>query len=228
MKQPFYVNTRRFQLFLFCVLSLSCQAFSQKEERICLLVRADDIGSFHDANLACIQSVKTGIARSVEIMTPCAWFPEAVKMLQKEPTIDVGIHLVLTSEWNEIKWRPLTDVPSLTDDNGFFYPKIWGDREDENCLLNADWKLEDIEKELRAQIELVKKNLPQVSHISAHMGFNRMDPQVTELVERLAKEYRLASENDVKLTRFNGWNNAKTSEEAINQFITNFRTPDLT
>ena len=33
-----------------------------------LIVRADDIGSSHAANLACIKSYREGIARSVEVM----------------------------------------------------------------------------------------------------------------------------------------------------------------
>src|SRR3989339_2109104 len=60
--------------------------FAQNE--IKLLIRADDIGSFHAANVACIESYKNGIARSVELMVPCAWYPEAVKMLNENPGFD--------------------------------------------------------------------------------------------------------------------------------------------
>ena len=94
-------------------------------QSINLLIRGDDIGSSHTANVACIESYKNGIMRSVELMVPGPWFPEAVRLLNENPGLDVGVHLVVTSEWNDIKWRPLTCCPSLVDKDGYFYPMIW-------------------------------------------------------------------------------------------------------
>jgi len=45
-----------------------------------------------------------------------------VKLLSENPGLDVGIHLVLTSEWANMKWRPLTHAPSLVDADGYFFP----------------------------------------------------------------------------------------------------------
>ena len=191
--------------------------------KIYLLVRADDIASFHDANIACIRSATEGIAQSIEIMVPCAWFPEAVKMLNENPSIDVGVHLLLTSEWDEIKWRPLTNAPSLTDKDGYFFPVVWGKADNQNCLLNKNWKLDEIEKELRAQIELAQKNIPRLSHISAHMGFSGMDSKVSELVNRLGEEYHLKTEKDFLLKRMEGWGKVQSTEEAIAKFIENIK-----
>jgi len=72
---------------------------AEADSAIKLIVRADDIGSSHAANLACIQSYREGIARSVEVMVPCPWFNEAAGMLRANPGYDVGVHLTLTSEW---------------------------------------------------------------------------------------------------------------------------------
>ena len=80
---------------------------------IYLLVRADDIGMAHNANEACMHTFREGIARSVELMAPCAWFMEAVRLLDACPEYDVGVHLTLTSEWENIKWGPLTAASSL-------------------------------------------------------------------------------------------------------------------
>ena len=90
--------------------------------QIKLVVRADDIGSCHTANLACIQCFREGIARSVEVMVPCPWFNEAAQMLRENPGYDVGVHLTLTSEWENYKWGPLTQAPSLVDEQGHFFP----------------------------------------------------------------------------------------------------------
>ena len=194
--------------------------FAQNEIR--LLIRADDIGSFHAANVACIESYKNGIARSVELMVPCAWYPEAVKMLNENPGFDVGIHLVLTSEWSNVKWRPLTHCPSLVDKDGYFFPMVW--KNDNfppgSSISEAKWKIEEVEKELRAQIELALRQVPQISHLSNHMGFTMLDPKLNELVEKLAKEYKLGSENN-NLKYFSAWGRDVKPEERIEEFCKN-------
>ena len=187
-----------------------------------LIVRGDDIGSSHAANVACIRSYTEGIMTSVEVMVPCGWVPEAVKMLNENPGLDVGIHVVLTSEWENIRWRPLTNAPSLTDADGYFYPTIWRQKDAPagTALREADWKIEEIEKEMRAQIELAVRKIPHVSHLSCHMGCSSWDPRVKELWAKLAKEYKLdISTSEYSVQRFPGYRGAKTKEERIEKFI---------
>jgi len=161
-----------------------------------LIVRADDIGSCHAANVACIQSYREGIARSVEVMAPCPWFNEAAKMLRENPGYDVGVHLTLTSEWASYKWGPLTQAPSLVDANGHFYPTTSQRKSfpPNTGFLQCGWKIDEVEKELRAQIELAKKQIPQVSHLSSHMGTPTCTAELRALVQKLAAEYKLTFE----------------------------------
>ncbi len=180
-------------LIIAVLLAVFCNGNSQVESQISLLIRGDDIGSSHTANIACIDSYKNGIMRSVELMVPGPWFPEAVRLLNENPGLDVGVHLVITSEWNNIKWRPLTCCPSLVDKDGYFYPMIW-QREDfpkGTALKEAPWKIEEIEAEFRAQIEMARRHVPHVSHLNCHMGCEGCDPQIGALVKRLAIEYGL-------------------------------------
>lgn len=166
------------------------------EGTIKLVVRADDIGSCHTANLACIKCYQEGIVKSVEVMVPCPWFNEAAKLLRENPGLDVGVHLTLTSEWENYKWGPLTQAPSLVDAQGDFYPQT-AQRPDfppDTGFLESGWKIDEVEKELRAQIELAKKMIPQVSHLSSHMNTPTATPQLQALVQRLAKEYKLPIE----------------------------------
>jgi chitin disaccharide deacetylase len=161
-----------------------------------LVVRADDIGSCHTANLACIKCFQEGIARSVEVMVPCPWFNEAAQMLRENPGFDVGVHLTLTSEWENYKWGPVTQAPSLVDEQGHFFPTT-SQRPDfapKTGFLEAKWKIEEVEKELRAQIELARKMIPQVSHLSSHMNTPTATPQLNALVQKLAQEYKLPVE----------------------------------
>jgi predicted glycoside hydrolase/deacetylase ChbG (UPF0249 family) len=167
-----------------------------QEKEIRLIVRGDDIGSCHAANEACIRCCRDGIVRSLEIMVPTPWYKEAVKMLKENPGIDVGVHLTLTSEWQFYKWGPVTHAPSLVDRHGHFFP-MTSQRRDfppGTGFLQAKPKLDEVEKELRAQIELALADLPNVSHLSSHMGTPTASPELRAIVERLSKKYRLPLE----------------------------------
>ena len=193
-----------------------------RDKGVSLIVRGDDIGSCHAANVACIQSYKEGIVTSIELMVPCSWFPEAVKMLDENPGLDVGIHLVLTSEWDNYKWRPLTWAPGLADADGYFYPTIWPRKNMPagTALKDADWKIEEIEKEFRAQIELGKQKVPRVSHLSFHMGCANWDPQVEDLCAKLAKEYDLyILPPEAGVRGIGGFGDAKTTGKRIDKFV---------
>jgi predicted glycoside hydrolase/deacetylase ChbG (UPF0249 family) len=168
----------------------------QDKAEIRLLVRADDMGVAQGVNEACIKCVKDGIARSVEVIVPGPWFLDAVRRLQENPEIDVGIHLCLTSEWERVKWRPLTGPSSITDKDGYFYPTT-RQRKDfppGTGLFDANPKPEDLERELRAQIETLKRHLPRISHASTHMGAAVGTPELRAITEKLCKEFGLRLE----------------------------------
>lgn len=201
------------------ILAITHAADAQKPAR--LIIRGDDMGYAHSGNEAIVKCYKEGIEKSIEIIVPSPWFPEAVKMLKENPTADVGIHLAITSEWDNVKWRPVSDCPSLRDADGYFFPMI---RTNPNypgrAVLENKWKIEDVEKEFRAQIELALKKLPNISHVSAHMGCANMTPEVAALTKRLAKEYKIdidPAEYKVKYIGYEGPH--VTLEEKIQSFI---------
>lgn len=178
---------------LACCVLLLAAGFGAADDDIRLIVRGDDIGCCHAANVACIRSYRQGIVRSVEVMVPCPWFNEAVEMLNKNPGLDVGVHLTLTAEWDGCKWGPITRAPSLVDPQGSFFA-MTGARKGfppKSSFLEAGPKIEEVERELRAQIELAVKRIRNVTHLSCHMGTASCTPQLRALVERLAREYKL-------------------------------------
>lgn len=190
------------------------------QQKINLIVRADDMGMTHAANLSCMDAFHSGVARSVEVMVPTPWYTEAVKMLNAEPGYDVGIHLVLTSEWTNLKWRPLTHAASLTDSNGYFFPTIWKGTPDNPSLHDHQPDFNEAEKELRAQIEMAKKHIKSLSHISTHMAFDQSHPQLKSIVQKLSQEYQLPLQSD-KTERFPNDEKMKsdTVEKRQNAFI---------
>lgn len=191
------------------------------QDQVRLIIRSDDIGSTHAANVACLKSYTDGITQSVELMVPCPWFEEAVKMLNEHPGLDVGIHLVLTSEWENMKWRPLTDSPGLKDKDGYFYPMIWPNEKfgEGKALKPANWEPEEIENEFRAQIELALQKVPHISHLTCHMGCSSWDERVKAIYEKLAGEYNLDIDpSDYNVKRFQ-WNRDGDDEIRIQNFI---------
>ncbi|MEP6926351.1 MAG: polysaccharide deacetylase family protein, partial [Ginsengibacter sp.] len=186
-----------------------------------LIVRGDDMGFSHSGNEALMKSYKDGIETSIEVLVPSPWFPEAVKMLKQNPGIDVGVHLALTSEWENIKWRPLTNCSSLKDSNGYFYPMVYPNKNyPGQSITENSWKIEDVEKEFRAQIEMAMKKIPRISHISSHMGCTDISNEVKSLTKKLAKEYNI----DIDLEDYHVINvpydgPSKTSAEKIQSFL---------
>lgn len=182
-----------FSIMAGCLLAAGPFSARGQETPPELVIRIDDMGAFHSVNEACVETFRSGIARSVEVMPVAAWFPEAVKMLKENPGLDVGVHLTLTSEWENVKWRPLTHCPSLTDADGYFYPMIRPNPDyPGQALTEHEWDIREIENEFRAQIETALRNIPQVSHLTGHMASTAFNKEVNELTLRLAREYNLA------------------------------------
>jgi predicted glycoside hydrolase/deacetylase ChbG (UPF0249 family) len=184
-----------------------------------LIVRGDDMGYAHDGNLALMQCALQGIQTSIEVIVPSPWFPEAVKLLNANPQIDVGIHLTITSEWDNVKWRPLTSARSIREPRGYFYPMVFPNvNYPDLSLTEQKWLLKDIEAEMRAQIRAAKKYLPQVSHLSAHMGCTSLSDNVKSLAKTLAIEYKLNIDMSA-VTPVNYDGPHKTSQEKTDSFI---------
>jgi predicted glycoside hydrolase/deacetylase ChbG (UPF0249 family) len=189
------------------------------DRKIELLVRADDMGVSKSINDACIQSYRDGVARSIEVIVPGPWFLDAVRLLKENPDCDVGVHLCLTSEWDFCKWGPLTHAPSLVDSNGYFWPteKQRKDSPGSNGFLEANPDLGEVEAELRAQIEMAMKHIPNVTHVSSHMGAATLTAQLRALTSRIASEYglRLESPELQRFPRTRGINSPDFESEVV-------------
>lgn len=174
-----------FSVFIFgCLLSVFPQQIGNQDSMTKLIVRGDDMGFCHATNVACIKSYREGILRSVEVIVPGPWFLDAVNMIHDNPGLDVGVHLTLTSEWQNLKWGPVTGATGLRDGNGYFFSSV-------QDLQKAGPEPGIVEKELRAQIELAIKHIPNLTHISDHMGASTCRPEYTRIVQELSEEYGL-------------------------------------
>jgi predicted glycoside hydrolase/deacetylase ChbG (UPF0249 family) len=153
-------------------------------ERVAI-VHGDDIGLCHAANAGAFQALRAGPVTCGSLMVPCPGFAEAAAWARAEPEHDLGVHLTLTAEWERWRWGPVADpaaVPSLLDAEGFL------PRTAQECVAHA--RVDEVEIELRAQIERALAEGIDVTHLDAHMGVVLMPPLIDVYV-RLALDYRL-------------------------------------
>lgn len=151
-----------------------------------LIINGDDFGMNHATNVGTMAAMKAGGLTSATIMVPCPWFPMVVDFAKENPQANLGLHLTLTSEWKRYKWGPVigrTAVPSIVDELGYFYPDI--------VRVYASATMEDVEKEVRAQIDRALAAGIDVTHIDSHMGTLQYNPKYHELYIKIAADYKL-------------------------------------
>lgn len=129
-----------------------------------LIINADDFGMCRAGNLAVFDLLKSGGITSSTIMAPCGWAPEACKFAKENPQFAIGVHLTLTSEWSNYRWAPVSasNTESLRDEDGYMF------KESDEVEKNVD--IDEVEAEIRAQIERLKKLGLTPSHLDNHMG----------------------------------------------------------
>ena len=151
-----------------------------------IIVHADDIGMSHSVNTASIEAFKHNMVTSGSIMVPCPWFPEIAEYAKQHPELDLGIHLTLTSEWKYLRWRPVAPiekVPGLLDEQGF----MW--KSERQTAMKAT--PQEIEIELRAQIDRALAFGIKPTHLDTHMGTLYTRQDFFAVYAKLGKEYGL-------------------------------------
>ncbi len=145
-----------------------------------LVVNCDDLGSSQAANSAVYDALRNGAATSASLMVPCPWARGAAAEYRGE---DVGVHLTLNAEWDLYRWGPITQAPSLLDGDGGF-PRTITD-----VFEHAD--LDEVRRELRAQMERAILWGFDVSHVDSHMGTLQLRPEFFDIYLDLADDFRL-------------------------------------
>jgi predicted glycoside hydrolase/deacetylase ChbG (UPF0249 family) len=156
-----------------------------------LCVRGDDMGHSLDVNRAFIQAHTEGILTSASVMAPALYFDDAVARLKAHPKLAPGIHVTLMAT---VPMRPVLspdEVPSLIAPNGYFH-------RGQEDFVKAQPRIEEVEKEIRAQIKKCLDTGLKFVYLDWHMssGGGKERPDIGELYQRLAREYRLLYAQD--------------------------------
>ena len=164
------------------------QTTAEKADRVTqksIIAHVDDIGMCHGANTAFAAVANKDFITSGSVMVPCPWFPEIAEMAAANASFDLGVHLTLTSEWQNYRWRPLTGVSKssgLVDEDGYMWRTARAARDHAHP--------EAVETELRAQIDAALAAGIDATHLDCHMGTALAAP-FADIYLRLGRDYRL-------------------------------------
>jgi predicted glycoside hydrolase/deacetylase ChbG (UPF0249 family)/ketosteroid isomerase-like protein len=151
-----------------------------------LILNADDLGVTHSEDLASLSALDQKLITSATAMVPCPWFTEVAGYAKSHPDVDIGLHLTLTAEWQTYRWGPVAPralVPSLTGADGYFYA--------DTAEVAQHARLDEVEIEIRAQIERAKAMGLTPSHLDAHMHVLYATPELFGVFLKVAREYKL-------------------------------------
>ncbi len=140
-----------------------------------LIIHVDDAGMSYDSNEGAIEAITNGAANSTSVMMPCSWVPAFVHFLKQHPDVDAGLHLTLTSEWGEYRWGPLSGkaaTPGLVDSEGDLWPAV------PDVVKHAS--ADEVEKEIRAQLDRARSMGFEPTHLDSHMGTLFATPEFLE------------------------------------------------
>lgn len=150
-----------------------------------VILHADDVGMCRGANRAFLELARAGRLDCGSVMVPCPWFPEIAREAAADPSLDLGVHLTLTSEWYGYRWGPVavrSKASGLLDGDGYFH---------RDCLLlRAAVDAEAAEEEMRAQLDRALAAGIDVTHLDTHMGA-ALVPELLQATIRIAREHRL-------------------------------------
>ena len=149
-----------------------------------LIFNADDFGMTNGVNAGIIRGHREGVLTSATLMANGLAFDDAVANAIANPKLGVGCHLVLVGGKSV---SPPAQIPSLADPQGnlpdsltMFAARVTAGR----------IKAEDIERELRAQIQKIRASGIVPTHLDTHKH-THAHPRVMEVVGKVAQEFEI-------------------------------------
>lgn len=151
-----------------------------------VILHVDDVGMSYDSNKGAIKATEEGVATSMSVMMPCPWVSGFLHYLKNHPKTDAGLHLTLTSEWKDYRWGPLSGKPTvagLVDTEGALWSSV------RDVVIHA--KAEEVDKEIRSQLDRARSMGFEPTHIDSHMGTLFATPEFLEKYLKLGMEYKI-------------------------------------
>ena len=146
-----------------------------------LIITADDYGMSRAVNDAIETGMSAGIITSTNVMTNMPLYEEAKGLRNKFPEVSVGLHWTLSGAGKPV--TPATQVPSLVNEKGDFFPYAEFRKRYRKGLI----KNEDILTELRSQFDCFYKLMGMPDYWNTHQN-THVDFKIYQLFVSLAAE----------------------------------------
>lgn len=149
-----------------------------KSSERCLVVVADDLGRSSSINQAIREAHENGIVTSASIMAGGSAFSDAVGIAREKPRLSVGLHVTLCDGKSVLSPE---EIPDLVDGSGNF------EQSPARAWMNFSSRRlhRQIEKEVKAQFDLLEKAGIQPAHVDGHHHLH-MHPAVFAVICRTA------------------------------------------
>ncbi|MGH7947767.1 MAG: hopanoid biosynthesis-associated protein HpnK [Candidatus Binataceae bacterium] len=149
-----------------------------------VIINGDDFGHSAEVNAGIIRAHRDGVLTSASLMVASPARDEAAAYARANPSLDVGLHLVVCKGRSVLAGGQLA---GLVDSNGEFAANpvraglsYFFDRR-ARALLRA---------ECRAQIKVHLALVGYLNHIDGHLNFH-VHPTIADVIVELAAEYRV-------------------------------------
>jgi len=139
-----------------------------------LIVTADDLGLAKSINEGIAMVCREGIVSSVSVIPTGKAFDDAVGVIRGLGLKEIGAHLALTET------KPLLNSSKYYKNHNKFAKDIFFGRVDSDAIY----------RELKAQLELLKKSDVKITHINSHEHIHMM-PEILRIFISLAKEFNI-------------------------------------
>ena len=149
-----------------------------------LVVNADDLGLTVGVNDGIFAAHDRGILTSASVFANAPATADAIRGVHHRPSLGVGVHLALV---DGTPMLPPNRVPTLVEDDGRFRAS-W--KPFIVACLRGRVSLEEVERELTAQIDRIRSEGIQLTHLDAHKHVHAFPP-IFAIVARVAERFRI-------------------------------------
>ena len=144
-----------------------------------LIVHADDFGTSEDTVRATVECFERGALTSASIMAGMPATDRATEFARAHPELDFGVHLTFVGEEDERPLSPPEEIPALVTAAGRFRPT----RQLRIRALLDRLSVEQIEREVRRQVDAVRHAGVEVTHVDSHRHMHKL-PSFRRALER--------------------------------------------
>lgn len=163
----------------FSMPSISCIKKEEVSVLRYIIINADDFGRHAEINRAVEEGLVHGCLRSATVMPGGAAFAGAIDIARRHEELGLGVHFTLVDGHPIL---PPEEIPSLVGSEGDFLP-------DHTALLKRYLKgsinLEEVRRELAAQLQKVEATGIPISHVDSHQHMHTL-PGIIDIVLDLA------------------------------------------